>query len=168
MHSATAEMLYAKEAYAGMIAQKLSDTEGVPYKVVKETKGYRVIAAGGKSAPTIGTSTAPHILAKAGLKLKTATPAKAFVQNLADAVEKKTVAAILDQSQGVFHLNCVLEKETPTMIFTLIDGVKRVFGKSDLIGWDVTKDEEFNVKKVSLRMTPDKAKKWKLLNKAVQ
>ena len=46
MYSATAQMISQNQATAAAIAAKLTQTEGVEYTVVKETKGFRVVKTG--------------------------------------------------------------------------------------------------------------------------
>ena len=69
MYSATAQMISQNQHTAAAIAAKVTQTEGVEYSVVKETKGFRVVKTGKPTlamkmlvdAPLVSASTAPKL-----------------------------------------------------------------------------------------------------------
>ena len=72
MYSATAQMISQNQHTAAAIAAKLTQTEGVEYSVVKETKGFRVVKSGKPMAKPELKTIEQIANATGGLKLKLA------------------------------------------------------------------------------------------------
>jgi hypothetical protein len=149
MYSATAQMISQNQATAAAIAAKLTQTEGVEYSVVKETKGFRVVKTGKpvlktpEDAPLVSAVTAPKAVAN---------PPTGAVASTAQ------VLPFGDE----YHVTCELRSETPTMIKAAIAGQPRAFEKKYLLGWGVEQAQEGKPAIVTMKMTEAQAKKWKL------
>jgi len=149
MYSATAQMISQNQHTAAAIAAKLTQTEGVEYSVVKETKGFRVVKTGKptlamkmlEDAPLVSASTAPK---------------------LTDTAVSPNDVIDPSPMEDSFQFSCELRSETPTMIKAMIGGQPRAFEKKHLVGWAVTQANAGNPATVVIKMSTAQAKKWKL------
>ncbi len=154
--SLTAQMISMNQATAALIAKKLTETEGVAYEVVKETKGYRVVKAG---KPQTASSPMQFAIDNGIETVKAAMKPALKTPEDAPLVSASTAPAQMLPFGEEFHVTCELRSETPTMIKAAINGEPRAFDKKYLLGWDVD-----NVAKtVTMKMNSAQAKKWKLV-----
>ena len=151
MYSATAQMISQNQATAAAIAAKLTQTEGVEYSVVKETKGFRVVKTG-KPAKT--ASSPMQFAIDNGIET-----VKAAIQP-PPAPEGQKAQVLPFGSE--FHVTCELRSETPTMIKAAIEGKPRAFEKKYLLGWGVEQAQEGKPATITMKMSAEQAKKWKL------
>ena len=158
MYSATAQMISQNQATAAAIAAKLTQTEGVEYSVVKETKGFRVVKTG-KPAKVDTLKALDDAQAKV-LAAQKANPNPDFV-TLKKKPEDAPKAQVLPFGSE-FHVTCELRSETPTMIKAAIEGKPRAFEKKYLLGWGVEQSQDGKPATITMKMTADQAKKWKL------
>jgi hypothetical protein len=174
MLSTTAQMISTNQAWAAMMAKKLSEVEGVPYEIVKEAKGYRVVAvkaaAPAKLDPKLANSKAladalKTTIAEMTGKLKQAgMPSEAVdalggVAAVIKTLDPPVIHNKIDQSDAYMTFQFELRKSTPTMLQVVVNGQPRAFDKAHLLDWSHKGGAS---KLVTLKMTPAQAKKWKL------
>ena len=160
MYSATAQMISQNQHTAAAIAAKLTQTEGVEYTVVKETKGFRVVKTGKPTLAMKMLEDAPLVSASTAPKPKM-TDTGVSPNNVIEPSPIGQPAQVLPFGSD-FQVTCELRSETPTMIKAMIAGQPRAFEKKHLTGWTVTQANAGNPATVVLKMSAAQAKKWKL------
>jgi hypothetical protein len=181
-------MISQNHATAAAIAAKLTQTEGVEYSVVKETKGFRVVKTGKPKAEKVDAlktavsnlqeAKKPFLKAHADLQAAiadvkqptnehTGTNAPKFTDtavspnNVIDPTPIGQKAQVLPFGNA-FQVTCELRSETPTMIKAMIEGKPRAFEKKLLLGWGVELSHNGHPAVVTMKMSAEQAKKWKL------
>ena len=162
MYSATAQMISQNQHTAAAIAAKLTQTEGVEYSGVKETKGFRVVKTGKPTLAMKMLEDAPLVSASTAPKLKPKMTNTAISPN--NVIEPSPIgqpAQVLPFGSD-FQVTCELRSETPTLIKAAIEGKPRAYEKKLLLGWGVEQSQDGKPAIVTMKMSAEQAKKWKL------